>query len=275
MKITALDIHQKEFSHSMRGYRENEVDDFLDACAQEVDRLTKELAVVSARATEVEAKMNSLESERGQINSALLIAQRSADEMLAKTEVHCRNLVDEAETRATDLVHQALAGKQELLAEIKRLKDDEVSFRDSYRAMLESSLIAITEVPLSAGIIDAIAHEPLEMVDAREVAAAVVPEFVPEIEPEPEPEPEFEPVVEETLFAEELAQPVPAPVMDRKVVLEPVVDAEGRPLQSFIIGETASQAPIDTTLEEPEEFKGSAFAGWGDREDDLEIEEID
>ena len=42
MKLTALDIHHKEFRHSLRGYSEEEVDGFLDQVADEFDRLFKE-----------------------------------------------------------------------------------------------------------------------------------------------------------------------------------------------------------------------------------------
>jgi len=42
MKLTPLDIHHKEFTHSLRGYNEAEVDEFLDQVADELERLFKE-----------------------------------------------------------------------------------------------------------------------------------------------------------------------------------------------------------------------------------------
>ena len=42
MKLTPLDIHHKEFRHSLRGYNEEEVDQFLDQVADEFERLFKE-----------------------------------------------------------------------------------------------------------------------------------------------------------------------------------------------------------------------------------------
>ena len=42
MKLTPLDIHHKEFRHSLRGYSEEEVDAFLDEVADEFERLFKE-----------------------------------------------------------------------------------------------------------------------------------------------------------------------------------------------------------------------------------------
>lgn len=289
MKITALDIHQKEFSHGMRGYRENEVDDFLDVVAAEVDRLSRELDALTQRATSAEMLVKQLEGERDAINGALLVAQRSADDMVAKAEVHSRRLVSDAQAQAEEIVHEALNTKRELMAEIRRLKEDEIAFRDAYRDMLETSLLSIEEVHLSELIESEIAGDQLgsensfvvrpreyvpveDEIIADEVAAVVDEDKDEEVEV-PEQVAEQPPVAQ-------AATPVAAsaePVVDHTplVAQEPVVDAKGQPLHSFIIGETASQAPVDTTLTEPEEFKGSAFAGWGDREEDIDIEEID
>ena len=42
MPITPMDIHNKEFSRSFRGYNEDEVDQFLDEIVEEFERLYKE-----------------------------------------------------------------------------------------------------------------------------------------------------------------------------------------------------------------------------------------
>lgn len=289
MKITALDIHQKEFSHGMRGYRENEVDDFLDVVAAEVDRLSRELDALSQRAASSEMLVKQLEGERDAINGALLVAQRSADDMVAKAEVHSRRLVSDAQAQAEEIVHEALNTKRELMAEIRRLKEDEIAFRDAYRDMLEASLLSIEEVRLSEliesemagdelGSEDGFVAQPSEYVPVEDEASdaelvMVVDEDETEEVEAPEPVAEQPPVAQASIPA--VAPVVPAVDRTPLVAQEPVVDAKGQPLHSFIIGETASQAPVDTTLSEPSEFKGSAFAGWGDREEDIDIEEID
>jgi cell division initiation protein len=42
MPLTPMDIHNKEFSRSFRGYDEDEVDSFLDEVVEEFERLYKE-----------------------------------------------------------------------------------------------------------------------------------------------------------------------------------------------------------------------------------------
>jgi len=41
MRLTPLDIHQKEFNRSLRGFDEREVDAFLDQVADEIERSLK------------------------------------------------------------------------------------------------------------------------------------------------------------------------------------------------------------------------------------------
>ena len=40
--LTPLDIQNKNFKHSIRGYNEEQVDDFLDEIANEMERLNHE-----------------------------------------------------------------------------------------------------------------------------------------------------------------------------------------------------------------------------------------
>ena len=40
-RLSPLDIHNKEFSKSFRGYSENEVDEFLDLVVAEFERLIR------------------------------------------------------------------------------------------------------------------------------------------------------------------------------------------------------------------------------------------
>jgi len=250
MKVTALDIHQKEFGHGMRGYKEDEVDDFLDAVATEVDRLTRETAALTERTREAEAKAAGLDAERNAINSALLIAQRSADEMMAKAEDEVAKIINEAELKASQIVHEALASKRELLGEIKRLKDEEVRFRSALNRMVEGTLQSIDEITLSASVIDDLEGPEVEIAVAEQVAAAPTPEFTPQVS---------------------APTPAPAPVTPAPVAAPaPASDVSG-----MMIGEVNAQPPVDLNLLEPSEFKVGSTSVWGEPDDDIEIEEID
>lgn len=297
MKITALDIHQKEFSHGMRGYREDEVDDFLDAIAAEVDHLVKENEELHARFREAESKIAAFDSERNAINSALLIAQRSADEITMEAEVEREKTIHEAEKRASDIIHEALAQKRELLAELKRLKADEERFRRNFMRLLEDSKSSISEVRLSDSVMVALSEKEDSYAAAvaraeadkeeLEPAPFVVPaQPQPKPQPAPAPEPLFVPepevvevsAVEVENFGATAEFPAvvsePHPVPAQKPVI-PVSAPKKSHAESLIIGEVGADVPVDTSLIEPREFEIPGGDRWGDRDDDLDIEEID
>ena len=57
MKLTPLDIRHQEFKRGMRGYADEEVDEFLDEVADEYERLFKENIDLSERLESLEDKV--------------------------------------------------------------------------------------------------------------------------------------------------------------------------------------------------------------------------
>ncbi|MGN0072228.1 MAG: DivIVA domain-containing protein [Coriobacteriales bacterium] len=96
MSITALDIQQQGFEHSLRGYDVEQVDVFLERVAQEVDALV----------TENEQLKEQLEAAAGQP------ADPAADERVAAAEAQAHAAAEQARAIAA----QAQATEEELAA---------------------------------------------------------------------------------------------------------------------------------------------------------------
>ena len=71
MKLTPLDIHHKEFRHALRGYSEEEVDQFLDEVADEFERLFKENIEIAEKLEAANQKLTEFELQRQTINNTL------------------------------------------------------------------------------------------------------------------------------------------------------------------------------------------------------------
>ena len=172
MAITARDIHEKEFAHAMRGYKESEVDDFLDQCAAEVDRLSREnqvlrkeldqalrsdnTGVIEVAPAPVKEEVIVTEAPRSssaaEIGDVLLLAKSTAEELVAKAHSQADRIVSAAEGRASEIVGEAATRKRDILETAKALKEAETSFRERYRSLLEKSLANIKEIQLDADI---------------------------------------------------------------------------------------------------------------------------
>ena len=157
MKITALDIHQKEFARGMRGYREDEVDAYLDQLAVEVDAAEKRIKELEEQAAMLESRDASLAAERNTINNTLLTAQRAADTMLKKAQTECADtlelaqrqaeaLLESARQQADRIVEDARQKRHQVIGSFARLQGEQEKFRNGYLAQLESFLVAVRKL---------------------------------------------------------------------------------------------------------------------------------
>lgn len=164
MAITPQDIEQLTFSPSKHGYDTEEVDAFLDQVASEVDAMLKKIADLKSRLNNSEQQLAASQaqvsqlreqvsaaaaapaptpaapdfsaSER-QISQVLIVAQQSADKLLADARTNADNIRNEADAKAREVIRQALAEKQNELDEIDRLKQSREDFRKEYKKLLQ------------------------------------------------------------------------------------------------------------------------------------------
>lgn len=90
--LTPLDIHNKEFKRSFRGYNEDEIDDFLDQVVNDYEKLFREndnLKEELSRMKKDNAQYQKLENN---LKETLLIAQKTANEVTDTAKQHAENL---------------------------------------------------------------------------------------------------------------------------------------------------------------------------------------
>ena len=258
MKLTPLDIHHKEFGHSIRGYHEGQVDEFLDEVADEFERLFKENIDLSERIEVANERVRSYQAIEATLNNTLLQAQRSSEEIVARAGNEADLVLRDAELKAKEIIHSALQKRQTVAAELIRIKQAEEEFRARYRSLLENQMRTVTEVCLPDDV-----SVLLGETDDGIVADIDVLLPAPEA-PAPQPKPE--------------AVEKPAPAVKRTTAPIPVTEppASGF-VQSVALGEVASPelALDDVDLVEPGEFELPSFDMLGERDVDEDIEEID
>jgi cell division initiation protein len=170
MSITALEIQEVRFGEVKKGYDPNEVDEFLERVATDVDTLNRALSEAASRikaaeeraveaerrATELsekadlplapvldsfvpreEPKPKESEISADVISKAFIAAQKSADSLLEEARHEAERVYREAESKGRDIVREALAGKQKTLAEVDRLRESSEQFRTEYLSLLK------------------------------------------------------------------------------------------------------------------------------------------
>jgi cell division initiation protein len=148
MKLTPLDIHHKEFGHSLRGYSEEQVDSFLDEVADEFERLFKENIDMAEKLEAANERVRGYQQIEASINATLLQAQRSSEDIVGRAGSEADSVLRDAELKAKEIIHNALQKKQTIANELIRIKQSEEDFRARYRSMLEDKLHNVDEVEL-------------------------------------------------------------------------------------------------------------------------------
>jgi cell division initiation protein len=261
MKLTPLDIHHKEFGHSLRGYNEEQVDAFLDEVADEFERLFKENIDLSERLEAAGERVRTYQAMEATLQNTMVAATRSAEEIGNKARAEAEMTVRDAELKAKEIIHNALQQKQKVANELIRIKQAEEEFRGRYRSLLESQMRTVTEISLPddvnvlLGDTDSGQVGDVEVRPAAVAAPAPAPQAAPAAASAPAPQP----------------APQPAP---RAAATEP--PASGF-VQSVTLGEVSSpdMEAGDVELVEPLEFELPGFDALGEREYDTDIEEID
>jgi cell division initiation protein len=263
MKLTPLDIRHKEFKRGMRGYADEEVDEFLDEVADEYERLFKENIDLNERLESVEDKVKQYRRIEETLQKTLVSAQQSAEELKANATKESQLILRDAELKARQMVSDLYSDRQNLEKRIAGLRGVEQDVRFKLRTMLETFLKQLEEAPPAVGeaapaddfadraqaIKEAIAREetvitpPPEPAVAPPAATASVPD-----EPEasvaatPAPETPVAPVVDEA----------PAAVAEEPSPVEPgAPDAER---DRVVVGEDDLMGDIDIGVNE-DEFK--------------------
>lgn len=140
MPLSPIDIHNKEFSRSFRGYNEDEVDDFLERVIQDYEGLirnNKQLEEDIVRTNEKLAHYDSLEDS---LSKAILIAQETSEEVKNNARKEAQLIIREAEKNADRIVSEALNKARKMALEMEELQKQASMFRARFRSLVQSQL---------------------------------------------------------------------------------------------------------------------------------------
>ena len=158
--LTPMDIHNKDFKRSFRGYNEDEIDDFLDKVVNDYEKLFREndrLKEDLARAQKDNEQYHQLEQN---LKDTLLVAQKTAEEVTSNarknaeetrenTAKECQNKIQEAEMNAAKIIEDAKAKAQAIVAEYDRLVREKKAMGTQAEA-LQKALSEHQAVPYEA-----------------------------------------------------------------------------------------------------------------------------
>ena len=102
--LNPMDIHNKEFKKSMRGYDAEEVDEFLDEIIVDYEKMQREIDMLKTQLSNYSENMNNYREKEISLNNALVSAQRFADQLKQDAEGRAAEIIAQAEEEAQKII---------------------------------------------------------------------------------------------------------------------------------------------------------------------------
>lgn len=178
MPLTPLEIHNKEFSTRMRGYDQDEVNEFLDQVIRDYELIIRQNKEIEDELEITNKKLSNYEEMQESLNRSILVAQDAADrlkentdqeveaikrdaeryvekvreeadnyaaEVEKKADEYAERIQAEADNHADELLKEAVVKARKIEDETEALRKQSRVFRQRLQLLIESQLDLLTK----------------------------------------------------------------------------------------------------------------------------------
>lgn len=156
MDLTPNDVEQKAFTQALRGYQMDEVDDFLDEIVTTLRSYDQRLRDAQDKIRALETDALSRGGDETTISRAILVAQRSADALLAEARVEADRIKHSAKVETENLSAERDMERSRLQTEIDGMRERVSGLRETLTTL--ASAIGGQVGDMEAEIADAADH---------------------------------------------------------------------------------------------------------------------
>ncbi len=146
----------EKFNRTLRGYDPDEVNAFLDQVINQVEKMVAELKTKDQKIAELQhleqenatlkAKLGQYENMEGTLNRAIMMAQKTSDQMKIAAHRESEVLLEEAKKNASRIVNEALLRAERTEQETSQLRRNMTVFKRRLRDVVEAQLEMINDI---------------------------------------------------------------------------------------------------------------------------------
>jgi cell division initiation protein len=141
--ITPMDIRNKEFKKGFKGYKEDEVDEFLDKVIADYEKIYRENGELKDRVSIDNERIESYNNMEKTLQSTLIIAQTTAEDIVANARKKSEMIIKESEEQGRRIIEEANSNIIKLNKDYEELKKEVQVFKTRFKTLLESELEAL------------------------------------------------------------------------------------------------------------------------------------
>ncbi len=138
MKMTPLDIRQKRFEASMRGYSKKEVEGFLELTAAEFEDVVRENIGLKEELKRTQARLEQHVEREKTLQETMMTAQRISEDLQAQAKKEAAVIRAEAELQADKIIASANNRLVDLSRDMTELKRQKVQFESQLESVIEA-----------------------------------------------------------------------------------------------------------------------------------------
>lgn len=147
--LTPLDIENKKFPKSIKGYNVDDVDDFLDEVTVEYEKLYKENAELKSRIETMQNDLKHFRNVEHTLQNTLVMAQTTADSMIKDAQKSAEEIKSVAKQQADQTLKEAQSRAKSAVEDLDR-KEFELKIKieetrknfEMYKSKMEMLLVS-------------------------------------------------------------------------------------------------------------------------------------
>ena len=242
--ISSEDVRRVTFEKSMRGYRCDDVDDYLKQVAESMEALSAQNDDLQKKLVVLAQRIDQYRAEEDTLRTTMINAQRLGENVIREAKQKAAEIIRAANMKAEDREQRARDDVELAKQEIVTLKSEADSFKRSLMEMYRKHINLISKLP------EYKKPEEEEPVTADPVQAA------------PQPEPEPVPTQPEPVYTQPVqpVQPVSQPEPVQETHYYDAGDTQQAPVQEEPEKVDTVEFAIAPHPEEPEEIPTPAAA---------------
>ena len=215
--ISSEDVRRVTFDKAMRGYRCDDVDDYLKQVAESMDALAAKNDEMQKNLVVLAQRIDQYRAEEDTLRTTMINAQRLGENVIREAKQKAAEIIRAANMKADDREQRARDDVELAKQEIVTLKSEADSFKRSLMEMYRKHINLISKMPEYNPPAQEEAQQPAPQPAADQPYAEPAPEAVPYTEPVPAPAPVQELEPQATSYynpAETAPAPEPTPVAE-------------------------------------------------------------
>lgn len=140
MKLTSMDISNKEFKKGFMGYDCEEVDEFLDKITEDYESIYKENSSLKEKMTVLNEKIEHYDKMETTIQNTLVLAQNAAEQAKRNAQKESELIIKNANNNALKIINKANFDVVKVNDDYDKVKQEFIKFKAKFKNFMNTQI---------------------------------------------------------------------------------------------------------------------------------------